>query len=307
MDIATILIPMFLMMGVGYGYRVIGWRIDPDGLTDLIMNLLMPCLVFSALLETGFTPSRLGWLGLANILLVFGLLGLGWVVSKFLNEVPGSFYLPILFMNAGFIGIPLLKFYGGESAMASVIIFDQVQSLMIFTLGLALVTAGYPLSRQVIMFLKEPIVGAIVAGLLLPILPWRPAGGTEELLGAALEAVSTIGEATIPVALFLVGYVLHRLKPTVSPAVVAGTSMRLIVSPLMGIGICFGLGLSGPDAAAVFLASALPSAVFSYVLAQRYDQDPGYAAGVVFYTSVATIVSLPVVLAVAYQITPPPN
>ena len=295
MEILSVLLPLYLMILIGTGYRFSGGRIGSKALTNLIMNLLMPCLIFTALLESEFTAGRLGKLALANVILIFALLFLCQVLRKVWN-LPSSFELPVLFMNAGFLGIPLMKFYGGDPAVASIVIFDQVQSLFIFTLGLALVTAHLALGQQLLSFLHEPIVWAILLGFAVGEINISLPAVLLTVTNSVMQVISMTGDATIPLALFLLGYDLHRFKPRLDSHVGAVIFIRLGVASLLGVGICLLLSLEGPDGAAVLLGAGLPSAVFSYVLAQRYDKAPKFAAGAVFYTSVFSIVSLPIML-----------
>lgn len=305
MNIVSILLPLFLLVLLGAVYRGLGGRVDPSNMTALIMNVLMPCLIFNALLEASFTAGRLGKLALANLILVAVLLGICRTLRLF-KDLPSSYELPVLFMNAGFLGIPLMQFYGDEPAVASVVIFDQVQSLLIFTLGLWLITSHLSLPAQLRSFGEEPIVWAIVLGFLVPTIPWTPAGAPGLIIESVVEVIDLTGQATIPLALFLLGYDLHRLRPTLNGTVAGAVVLRLGVGSVLGIVICRLLGLEGPDGAAILLAAGLPSAVFSYVLAQRYDRAPSFAAGTVFYSSIFTVVSLPPMLYLAYRWFPPP-
>jgi len=293
-----VLLPLYLMILIGSGYRFLGGRVGSEAFTDLIMNVLMPCLIFTALLESEFTAGRLGKLALANIILVFTLLFVCWGLRRII-KLPSSFELPVLFMNAGFLGIPLMKFYGGDPAVASIVIFDQVQSLFIFTLGLALVTAHLALGQQLISFLREPIVWAILLGFSVGQIDISLPFFLRTVLDSSMQVISLTGDATIPMALFLLGYDLHRFKPRLDFHVGAVMFIRLGLASLLGVGICVLLSLQGPDGAAVLLGAGLPSAVFSYILAQRYDKAPKFAAGAVFYTSVFSIVSLPAMLYLA--------
>lgn len=298
MNIVSILLPLFLLVVLGAGYRGLGGRIGPEQMTDLIMNILMPCLIFNALLEAEFTAGRLGKLALANVILVVTF----FVICRILRQVvtlPSSYELPVLFMNAGFLGIPLMQFYGGEPAVASIVIFDQVQSLFIFTLGLWLMTSHLSILEQIKSFAREPIVWAIIFGFIVPELPWEPSGWSAVITASLTEVIDLTGKATIPLALFLLGYDLHRFRPKLNGAVTSVVVLRLGLGSLLGMGICVLLDLQGPDGAAVLLGAGLPAAVFSYVLAQRYDKAPGFAAGAVFYTSVFTVVSLPIMLVIA--------
>jgi predicted permease len=304
MNIVSILLPLFLLIAAGAGYRLVGGRVGPEKLTDLIMNILMPCLIFDALLKAQFTAGRLGKLALANVILVLTLFAI-CRVFRALVDLPPSFELPVLFMNAGFLGIPLMQFYGGEPAVASIVIFDQVQSLFIFTLGLWLMTAHLSIAEQLLSFAREPIVWAILLGFGLSHFGGSPAFVPEEILGSIGEVIELTGSATIPLALFLLGYDLHRFQPKLDGAVWSTVALRLGLGSLLGIGVCVLLNLRGPDGAAVLLGAGLPSAVFSYVLAQRYDKAPSFAAGAVFYTSVFTIATLPVMLYLAYEWYPP--
>ena len=53
-----------------------------------------------------------------------------------------AFMPSLIFMNSGFLGIPLLQLWGGTPAMNIIVIYDQIQSIFIFTLGILIITGG---------------------------------------------------------------------------------------------------------------------------------------------------------------------
>ena len=78
---------------------------------------------------------------------------------------------------------------------------------------------------------------------------------------------------------------------------IASNAMRLLGSPVIAAVICWGLGLSGVAAQVVIICAASPSAVNSVLLAIEYKSDPVFASQTVFLSTLLSILTMPVVIA----------
>jgi len=63
-----------------------------------------------------------------------------------------------------------------------------------------------------------------------------------------------------------------------------------------GVAISEVLGLEGIARGAVIIQSAMPTAVFNYLFAVRYNNDPGEVAGIVVVSTVLSFLTLPLLL-----------
>ena len=76
----------------------------------------------------------------------------------------------------------------------------------------------------------------------------------------------------------------------------AACGLRLLVSPLIAFGLVLLLGLTGVTRQVAIIEAAMPSAVISSVLATEFGADSDFVTGVVLLTTLASILTLSVLL-----------
>ena len=74
--------------------------------------------------------------------------------------------------------------------------------------------------------------------------------------------------------------------------------MRLVVSPLLALGLAYAFGLSGPLYQASVLQSAMPSAVMTTMLATEFDTEPTFVTTVVTVTTLLSPLTVTPILAI---------
>ncbi len=303
MSPTQILVPLFLCVFTGIAYG--RWRKQkPDPLVSAVFDVFMPALVFDALVTADVSLTDMAATGLASFLIVLMLFGLCLLVRPCLPDRQAwpvrAFSLPVLFMNAGFLGIPLMNLAFGSAAVGRMVVFDQVQSFMMFSLGIWI--AAPRSSPSVIRgalraFFGEPLIYAILAGVGCRLIGFA-------VPESLLRPIRFLGSATPALALFALGL---RLSATPLAFLRDGFVLKRIVVILIlrfAGGLACGwvaasvLSLEGVTRTVVMVASGLPSAVFSYILAERYNAEPDLAAAAVFSSTILSIPLLPVLLGI---------
>jgi len=279
-----ILLPLFLLIVGGFVIARL-FSLSEGPLVRSVTDFFMPLLVFYSF---GTTPTVLGEilriLGVVTLVVVgLFLLSLLFCRARRLNfrEVAP----PILFMNSGFLGIPVMKLWGGAAAMNLVILYDQLQTFAIFSLGIIVVTGQLSLSGLKEM-IRTPLIWAIVLGLGVSL-------GGVELPETLLQAMAFAGEAAPPLAVFTIGMSLNRYRIRLDGSVAIGVGLRLLGGLLLGLVASRWFGFSGQAQVVLIVTSALPAAVFSAVLPIRYGVDGRYASSVLVISTLLSIVWLP--------------
>ncbi len=78
-------------------------------------------------------------------------------------------------------------------------------------------------------------------------------------------------------------------------ALIAAT--RLLGGVAVGVFVVWLFAAEGVEARVLILQAAMPSAVFNYLLALKYDRLPGAVAGGVVISTFGSLLTLPVILA----------
>lgn len=133
--IGGIIFPIFAcaLLGALYCHR---YRPDLTAINRINVDVFSPFLIFWALVEKPFDP--MGYLDLAvggaAVILGSGLLLLPLVLLWGIKLK--TFLPPMMFNNGGNMGLPLLLFAFGESALQPAVILFIVGMLLHFTVGI---------------------------------------------------------------------------------------------------------------------------------------------------------------------------
>ncbi len=287
-EILNIIAPVFVVAGIGFflEYRGIGFQ--SETLSRLAMLIGTPCLVFSSLTSTALPDDSLARIVAITVAAVFVGGALAMAALLVLRLPPRTFLSSLSLPNAGNAGLPIVFFAFAESGLTIGVAFFFTMALVQYTIVPAIVT-GDPGLRKL---LRQPLVWSIVAVLLfritdLPIPTFI--AGTTALLGGIM----------IPVMLILLGGALARLKVNDfgTSAVLAG--VRLAIGVATGLTLVTAFNLEGVEAGAVFLLSAMPSALVTYVIAEHHGRSPQRVAGLVVSSTVLNFACLPLLIAAA--------
>lgn len=133
-----------------------------------------------------------------------------------------------------------------------------------------------------------PLIWAVAAAIFFQLSGVTPAWGPRLLSGV-----------TIPVMLLLFGGALVRLPVRDLATSVLMAVARLFIGVGAGTALVFLFRLEGATAGAVFLLTAMPSALISYVIAEHCGRSPERVAGIMVSSAVIGFASLPAIVAAA--------
>ncbi|MDG9883745.1 AEC family transporter [Pseudomonas sp. GD04058] len=282
----AVLAPVFIVAGIGFAWARRGNAYPTDFIASLVMTIGTPSLVLSTLHRTRLDPGAFASMALACVICMVVMAGIGYLVSRAFGQHWRVLMPAFMYPNTGNMGLPVALYAFGDQGLALAVAFFLTLSSFQFTLGIA-ISGGAATLRSL---LKNPIV--ISLALALPLiffdlkLPlWL--GNTVDLLGGM----------TIPLMLLTLGVSLAsiRLSDVASGMLIGG--LRIVLGAGVGWGIGMLLGLDTLERAILVMQSAMPVAVFNYLLAVRANRSPEQVANVVMCSTVLSFVWLPVVLA----------
>jgi predicted permease len=290
LTVLGIVAPVFALVAVGWAWARAGRPFDTAFVTQIAMTLAVPALIFTALARTELAPADLGRMTAASLAAYGAALALFWALRPLLAARAGlgrrSFVAPMAFGNTGNLGLPLAVFAFGEAGLGYAVVAFAVTSVLTFTVGVWCF-AGVGRPGRV---LREPMVLASLAGAAVL---W----GGWPLPGVLLDATALLGQMAIPLMLVTLGVAVARLS--------AGGLGRALLLALLKAGACAGLGLLAARAfglgevagGVLILQMAMPVAVTSYLLAERFDADAPAVAGLVMASTALSVIVLPLLLA----------
>lgn len=284
--IITILFPMFALTSLGYWY---GRRHPTDmGVANRInMDVFVPALIFSGLSGRSYDVANYGALALGMVLLILGSGAVGWGLAKLTGQKPLTLAPPLMFNNSVNLGIPLAVLAFGEDILPYAIVLFVISTGSHFSLGIWMLDHKTKLSNV----WRIPAVMAAIAGFALAelhIALWPPLA----------TGIKMLADISIPIALFSLGIRMTESGLEHWRDGILGALARPIGGMLIAWAITPLLGLEGKQAALLLIYGALPPAVINYVFAERYHQEPAKVASIVLVGNLASIVTLPIALAI---------
>jgi malate permease and related proteins len=242
-------------------------------------------LIVSTLLANRPDPEVIASMALASFMVV-GSISLIAGAGLWLAGQPIKVYLPALtFPNAGNMGIPLCLFAFGDEGLALSVSFFAAMALTQFTLGVG-IAAGRMSARDV---LSNPVLWAAAISFIMLIAD----ADMPQWIGGTVDVIAGM---VIPLMLMSLGISLSRLKPNALARSTVFSVLRLALGFFAGIAVSAVLDLEGVARAAVIIQTSMPTAVFNYLFAVRYDNRPSEVAGIVVVSTVLSFLTLPLLL-----------
>jgi len=284
---------LFLLVAAGMILRKLG--ILPDSakqvLTDLVIDLILPCNIISSfLIEFNMDILK----GFAAILLIATLIQFGCLIiaNTFYNKEPDRRKKVLQYgtvcSNAGFMGNPIAEgVYGAEGLMYASI-FLVPQRIVMWSAGVSYFTESPDRKTVVKKVLTHPCIVAVYIGLFFMI--------TQISMPVFLEnTIRNVGGCTTAVSMILIGTILAEVKAgsIFDIGIMKYTLIRLFFIPFL-VFICCRLFPVRPIISGVsVLLTGMPAGSTTAILAAKYDGDYIFATKCVVVTTLLSLVTIP--------------
>lgn len=290
--ILGIILPVFVIIAMGYGYgrlRGEAVRSDMTAVNRVSMDVLCPLLVFTALAARDFDIAHNGMLILAGALISLGSGLLAWPVARLFGYDVRTFIPPMMYNNCGNMGLPLAVLAFGASGLGSAVALFMACNLIYFSVGIKILESGnrhngVHASRW--KFLANPMMIAMIVGTLFAVIH-------VPLPEPLFLAMKMLGDACIPLMLFALGVRMMDVSLKSWHIGLVGAA----ICPLAGLAIAWLLDqvitLTAEQRGQMFLFAALPPAVFCFMMAEQYKQEPDKVASIVLLGNLAALVFVP--------------
>ncbi|WP_114283997.1 AEC family transporter [Candidatus Halocynthiibacter alkanivorans] len=285
MEMLNVLGPVVLITLIGFLMGRSKIDLHAGTLSTTVILVATPALIFSTLTSIGVSIEMLLNMAASAFLSVTIAAVLGLIVVK-VSGFSLRTYLPsLMFPNSGNMGLPLVLLAFGEEGLRLGVSYFFVIALLQHSVGFSIASGSY----RIVYLLKQPLIYA-VAGVVLVV------STGIEVPEVILTTTDILGGMMIPAMLIMLGNSLAGLSiADFRPAIIIACA-RLVIGVLSALIIIRLLSLEGPVAGTVFVMATMPTAIVTYVFAQRYRPDPGKIAGAVVASTLLTFLCLPVLL-----------
>ncbi|MFW5969499.1 MAG: AEC family transporter [Halofilum sp. (in: g-proteobacteria)] len=283
-QVLEVTVPVFAVILVGYLYARVRAS-DMAVANRLNVHLFVPALLFFVLSEKLPEASAIlvPALGAAFVVLASGLLA--WPVARLAGWSARTVVPPMMFNNAGNLGLPLAALAFGDAGLALAVVLFVVSMTLHFTFGVFMLHGRASLGPLV----YNPILLATLAGLWAHFGAWR----APDLLRPGIEMMADV---SIPLMLVALGVRLTDVDLSQWRVGVAGALLCPVTGLLAAWAFIAAAGLTGPEAGLLWLFGVLPPAVLNYILAEHYQRGPAQVASIVVMGNAAALVTIPAVL-----------
>jgi malate permease and related proteins len=288
---------LLLFICLALGFVVARYFKPPQGLAQYlnwwVLNIALPSLVLDLIPRIHFNPQlwflvAAQWLVFGGAWLLFSQLGprLGWSRGRI-----GALILVTGLGNTSFMGYPLIEALRGKDGLALAVVADQVGCFVALAVGGVAVTAVYAgrklmleeVLRRILLF---PSFIALVVGVIAGL-----CGGWPDALHQVLER---LGATLTPLALFSVGlqFRLHLGRSQLG-ALGLGLGWKLLLAPLLCLGLGLATGVSGLVLTVGVVQAAMAPMISAAILADQYGLEPPLANTVLGAGIVLSLVTIP--------------
>jgi predicted permease len=294
---SQVLLPILVL--VSFGWMLDRWaRLDLRTLIKLNIHLFVPAFIFRELvlssLGAGFAIRVMAFT--ASIQL--GMFLLSALVAKLCGYERGqarALQLATMFYNSGNYGVPLMLLAFPATGPVLQVFVVLTQNICTFTVGVFLsspvVGSGW---RSFLPMLRQLSLWAVASALAvryweIPVSEWRWLWMPTEYLHDAL-----VGLALVTLGAQLSQTRVQQQMGRLSWAL----GLRLLAGPVLGAFLCHAFGFYGEEALVLVLSTAFPTAVNIALLAHEFKADSEFAAAAVFYSTLASMVTVTCLVAI---------
>ena len=252
----------------------------------LNLDVFVPALVFSALSDKTFSLAPHISLALAGLMIVLlaGLIAL--VIAKTTNYPFRTIAPPMMFHNAGNVGLPIMSLAFGKQGLVTGLVLFLVGNLMHYGLGTYILSAG----QGIKILMRQPVIWAAVFALAFN-------ASSIVVPESAMLPITMLGQIAIPLMLFSLGV---RIASIDFQEWKVGL-LFAVLTPAVGFSIAFALVMlfefTAVQAGSLLLFGTLPPAVMNFLFAERFNQEPKSVASIVLLGNLFAIITLPIALA----------
>ena len=203
------------------------------------------------------------------------------------------FRCALVFSNAGYMAIPLQQAILGDTGVFYCAAYVIVFNVFLWTYGLMEMSGQRKLSAKQILF--NPGVLGVAVGLVLFLLPIS-------VPTMLTDAVNHLAVLNTPLPMLIIGYYLAQtnlLKALRDRASWLCMVLRLVGIPLLALGLLLLCGVRGDLLTACMICISTPVATSNAMFSARHERDTGLAVNLVSVSTLLSVVTLPVMVALA--------
>ena len=291
---------LFMLMGVGFLLGKLK-LLNAQGslcMSNLMLYAVIPCLVISSF-QRPLESEHLQNFGITVLLsLVVHIAMIAVTALALRRAAPDGrsiYSLCAVMANCGFMAFPLQSALYGSLGVFYGSGYMVIFNICTWTYALYMAADG----DKSVLKLRTVLLNPTIISLVLALTLYLTQISLPDLL---LTPIGYISSLNVPLPMLIIGFHLSQadLKTALrGKGAVTSIVLRLIVSPLLAIGLCLLLGLDAMVSTVVVIAAATPAAAVVTMLVSKFGKNAPLSSSLVSVHTLCSAVTIPVMVALA--------
>lgn len=294
---------LFILMGLGFvgnKTKLITFE-GSKVMSDVVMYFVTPCLIINSFSNMKCDEEHLN--GLIVCFIAFSAIMLATIALVHIifrgkdEKKMRVLRFGLVFSNVGYMGIPLQEAVLGAEGVFYGAVCVGVFNLFVWTYGI-ICSSGSIKNMSVKKLVFNPGLIAVTVGLIIflfsvPVAKYLPPVHT---------TLGYMANLNTPIAMMVIGFNLANsdiVASLKSGSTYVVAALRLIAVPLVSLFVLLLCGIKGDILVSLVVASSAPVAAVTTVFTIKYNNDINTSVNLVALTTLASIITMPVIVALA--------
>ena len=265
-------------------------------MSNVMLYAVVPCLVISSF-QRPLETEHLQNLGLTILLSLLVHIAMIAITAVVLRRAPqdrrGIYSLCAVMANCGFMAFPLQSALYGSIGVFYGSGYMVIFNIVTWTYALYMAADGDKSLLKLRTVLLNPTIIALVVALALYL-------AEISLPDLLLTPIGYISGLNVPMPMLIIGFHLSQanLKTALQDkGAFISIALRLIVSPLLTMGLCLLLGLDPMVSTVMVIAAATPAAAVVTMLVSKFGKNAPLSSSLVSIHTLCSAVTIPIMVA----------
>ena len=303
------MLTVFLKIAAIFAMTAIGFIASKTGvlpaeskkyLSNLLLFITSPCMIIGSMTSQtldAHTFELMIQIVAGSFIFFLAAMAVSFLIVKLMRcdkEDAGVLMVIITAVNTGFMGFPVTKAIFGNTYFFLMVIQNIVLNIYIYSMMVYQMNYGFR-KKEGIKGMLMPMLNmctyALIIGLVLMLLK-------VQLPDILADFINTIGDATIPVSMIVVGVQLSESsigKMLTNKRLITASLCNVILIPALTFLAVNGLPLAPESKLILIFAAAFPCAVVSTAIALKENRNAALMAEGVAMTTLLSMGTLPVI------------
>ncbi|MCX5781132.1 MAG: AEC family transporter [Elusimicrobia bacterium] len=255
-----------------------------EKLISFILYILVPLFIIDTIWTNSISFFSAWKVAATAIFVIISGAFLSYILAKVKKASFPRYALSIAFMNSAFLAIPIASLLWGKTGAQYAIIYNIILTVSLFTLGVWWISG----KSSLIEMFKLPEIYSIIIGFILYFLKIKP-------LPEISKALQFISSITLAFMLIFVGYRIAKIKFHIVWDSIIGVMLRIFGGWISALIAVYFLAIPYPEAGICIMSSVMPTAIMSYILAEKFKSDSEFVATTIVLGTIISIFTIPLV------------